>query len=276
MLVKEKLQDIFFPHRSLHWPVAYESCWWCKTLPWKHDDTMRNFVLAQALPAASYQLLVFPWQLLHPPSGCKHETSSSGGGGGHTTPLQDKEAQFEESHNIWVNPQTKLPGQPTWKTKRSTKSVSHSCNPEVKRGTGLQEIWRTNVLYLLEASLLSELLLVQPGWGVCVCECLCVFAGSSLAWHSGALALSSPGPRCSQADKLCHALICHTGCYLSLPFLLASWYALSPALGILFKPLKEKKRDLSLLLQRGCSEPQLLLQVNQGLKHTETIHARTT
>lgn len=53
---------------------------------------------------------------------------------------------------------------------------------------------------------------------VCVCEnvFVCVCAGSSLAWNSGALALSFPGPRCSQADKLCHALICHTGCYLSL------------------------------------------------------------
>lgn len=55
---------------------------------------------------------------------------------------------------------------------------------------------------------------------------------------------------------------------ISLPFPFASWCALSPAVGMLFMPLREKKRDLSLLLQSGCSKPQLLLQVNQGLKQT--------
>ncbi|TNN56893.1 hypothetical protein EYF80_032883 [Liparis tanakae] len=47
------------------------------------------------------------------------------------------------------------------------------------------------------------------------------------------------------------------------------------ALGIFVMPLMEKKRDLSLLLQRGCGEPQLLLQVNRGL-NTENIRARNS
>lgn len=46
-------------------------------LPGEHDNTMRNFVLAQALPAASNQLFVFFRQILHPLAGDKRETSSS-------------------------------------------------------------------------------------------------------------------------------------------------------------------------------------------------------
>lgn len=59
---------------------------------------MRNFVLAQALPAVSYQLLVFRRQLLHATSGCNHKTSSS-------TPLND---QLKDGHSIRGTAQTKL------------------------------------------------------------------------------------------------------------------------------------------------------------------------
>lgn len=69
-----------------------------RKLPGEHDDTMRNFVLAQALPAVSYQLLVFRRQLLHATSGCNNKTSSS-------TPLND---QLEDGHSIRGNAQTKL------------------------------------------------------------------------------------------------------------------------------------------------------------------------
>lgn len=41
-------------------------------------------------------------------------------------------------------------------------------------------------------------------------------------------------------------------------------------------PLKEKKRDISLLLQISCSETQLLLQVNRGLRHAEMLLAHIT
>lgn len=118
-------------------------------------------------------------------------------------------------------------------------------------------------------------------WGLSfsVCVCLWVFmcAGSSLAWHSGALVPLFPqltvqsGRQVVPQSYLSHRLLS-----LSLPFLFASWYALSPALGILFMPLKEKKRDISLLLQISCSETQLLLQVNRGLRHAEMLLAHIT
>lgn len=141
----------------------------------------------------------------------------------------------------------------------------------------------TVILYLFEVSLLSELLLVLLCCGVClflcVCVCLWVFmcAGRSLAWHSGALVPLFPqltvqsGRQVVPQSYLSHRLLS-----LSLPFLFASWYALSPAQGILFMPLKEKKRDISLLLQISCSETQLLLQVNRGLRHAEMLLARIT
>lgn len=139
----------------------------------------------------------------------------------------------------------------------------------------------TVILYLFEVSLLSELLLVLLCCGVCLflCVCLWVFmcAGRSLAWHSGALVPLFPqltvqsGRQVVPQSYLSHRLLS-----LSLPFLFASWYALSPAQGILFMPLKEKKRDISLLLQISCSETQLLLQVNRGLRHAEMLLARIT
>lgn len=39
-------------------------------LPGEHDDPMRNFILAQALPAVSYQVLVFHREIPHRP--CEH------------------------------------------------------------------------------------------------------------------------------------------------------------------------------------------------------------
>lgn len=90
--------DLFFQRKELN-----NSLFLCRAdhdrkLPGEHDDTMRNFVLAQALPAVSYQLLVFRRQLLHATSGCNHKTSSS-------TPLND---QLKDGHSIRGTAQTKL------------------------------------------------------------------------------------------------------------------------------------------------------------------------
>lgn len=133
----------------------------------------------------------------------------------------------------------------------------------------------TDILYLLEVSLLSELLLVQPDWEVCLCQCACVWICLFVCRQQPCLKLWCtcslfPRPTVQSGRQVVpRSYLSHWLLSLSLPFTLASWYALSPALGILFMPLKEKKRDLSLLLCRGCSMPQLLLQVNQGLKHTD-------
>lgn len=171
---------------------------------------MGNFVLAEALPAASYQLLVFPWQLLHATPGCNHKTSSS-------TPLRD---QSEDSHNIRGNPQTKL--QPTHlKSKVEHQSEWNTADLLILcqgGDTAAGEMLCSIILYLLR-SVFS----LNSFWCFCavgsvsfpVCVYVFVCAGSSLAWHSGALVLSFPSPRCSQEDKLCHSLICHTGFYLS-------------------------------------------------------------
>lgn len=44
---------------TVRWCNQLDLCWVCKTLPGEHDDAMGNFVLAQAVPAASDELLVF-------------------------------------------------------------------------------------------------------------------------------------------------------------------------------------------------------------------------
>lgn len=207
---------------------------------------MRNFVVAQAVPAASYQLLVFAWQLLHLFPSATRDTSLLRGK--HTTPLQVEKAQVEGSRNKSANRGVKL--EPTCSTDITLSTAQHihryclRMSDEEARSPRLERHE-----YTVPVTLLWEVLLAQGGLSVWLSEWVCesefVCAGSSLAWNSAALAVSFPGPRCSQADKLCHAFICHSGCYLSLPFTLASWYALSPAPGILSVSLKEKKRDFS-------------------------------
>jgi len=92
MMVDERLtaqkNNIVFSYMSLMSHSISNHADLCDTLPGKHDDAMRNLVLAQALPAASYQLLVFPRQLLHPPAG--GNTRQVLLERKHTTPLQDK------------------------------------------------------------------------------------------------------------------------------------------------------------------------------------------
>lgn len=73
------------------------------------------------------------------------------------------------------------------------------------------------------------------GW---MCVYLCV--GSTLV-H-----LLSLSPGLGAIRETSYAtLLSVTQAAISLPFLFASWYALSPALGILFMPLKEKEESLS-------------------------------
>lgn len=193
---------------------------------------MGNFVLAQAVPAASYQLLVFAWQLLHLFPCLRHETRLLGGK--HTTPLQDEKARVEESRNTSKSTHPTSPSAHLQHTRHAEQHIHQRGTYSPARGTQM------NCTCHSPLSSSSGAGLSVWGW-----VCACVRAGSSLASNSAALVVSFPGPRCSQADKLCHAFICHTGCYLSLPFTLASWYALSPAPGILSVSLKEKKRDLS-------------------------------
>lgn len=100
---------------------------------------------------------------------------------------------------------------------------------------------------------------------LCVRACLCVCSVPCLKLWSTCSLFPQPTVR-SGTQVVPRSYLSHWLLSLSLPFTLASWYALSPAVGILFMPLKEKQRDLSLLLRRGCSMPELLLQVNQGLK----------
>lgn len=131
------------------------------------------------------------------------------------------------------------------------------------------------VLYLFELSLLlrSELLLVRLGSGVCLCVCKSVFL-LCRQQPDTLVHLFSLSPAHSAVRKTSSAtLLSVTLAAISLPFLFASWCALSPAVGILFLPLKE--RDLSLLLHRSSSEPQLLLQVNRGLTRTQRIYMHT-
>lgn len=163
-----------------------------------------------------------------------------------------------------ANQHIQLPPQPTCSTDSTLSSTFTDNAWEWATGSVFPSSRDANKLYLSLSS-------VKFFWRrvVWVCEGEFVRAGSSLASNSAALVVSFPGPPCSQADKLCHAFICHTGCYLSLPFTLASWYALSPAPGIL--PCHwRRKRGISLLLPwRSCRMPELLLQVNWRLKCAE-------
>lgn len=78
----------------------------------------------------------------------------------------------------------------------------------------------------------------------CVWVCLCVQTAALPDTLVHLLSLS-PAPRCSQGDKFCHALICHTGCYLSpLPVCLLI-FSLSSTGDIIHATEGEKEGSLS-------------------------------
>lgn len=123
------------------------------------------------------------------------------------------------------------------------------------------------ILYLCEVSPLSELLLERSALFLCECESVSVFLMCSLTLCSTWSLFPTTGLQCSQEDKFCHALVCHSGSYLSpLPVCLLIC-SLSSTGDIIHATEGEKKGSLSSApqLQRGCSKPQLLLQVNRGL-----------